>query len=478
MRILKLLLVGAILSGTVFAQVSTRSLTGTACPGVGCADLLVANKGSVGVQITGTFSGTLQFEQTIDGTTWTTWPVLPNGSATAVTSATAAGLWFGTVTVQSVRVRFSAYTSGTAVVSLVSIQAKTGSATGSGSGTPGGSNTQLQFNNSGAFGGTSKLTYTGDNQLSSTGTGTWFRNVPTDTTSGNFEFVVGVASNDTPPGDTRPDHVANIGWNGSGAATGNAPNGTGIGFSTLVFESYCSFGTGCLGGNGGQSETYFNMSDGKGSVIRPLGFFQSKFQDDTSHNISAIARADQWSFFDPDQTNLLFSIISAHGAQTASAVLNGRFTVASPDGANGNWLFQDGQSLIRSAPNGVAVAPNSGVAIGGGDGSAVTKFNNVHVQLTTNCFEDTASLNRGCFGAGSATNYPSLGASGTDDIILKPLGSSTNIQMTIESKGTGAVYLNPAGALRINGGTGVTASGTSCTITAITKGIITGATCS
>jgi len=136
------------------------------------------------------------------------------------------------------------------------------------------------------------------------------------------------------------------------------------GSSTLVFESYCSFGTGCLAGNGGQSETYFNMSDGKGSTVRPLGFFQQKYQDDVSHSLSVIARSDTWGFFDPTQTNLIFSIGAAHGAQTASVILNGRFVPTSPDGVRGDWLFQDGQSLIRSDAVGVAVAPNSSAKIG------------------------------------------------------------------------------------------------------------------
>lgn len=460
------------------AQVTTKSLTSTTCTAPtspGCLIAGVLNRGTMSLQITGTFVGTLQFEQTIDGT-WTTWSVLPNGSASTVTSTTAPGFWTGSVTAQQVRVRFSAYTSGTATVSVVAIDARAATAVSGGSGTPGGSSGQVQYNNAGVFGGLAKWTTDG-NAVASTGTGTWFYNAPTETSAGNFETVIGVASNDVPPGDTRPDHVAAIGWNPGGDATTILPNGTAVGSSSLVFESYCSYGTGCLGGGGGQSETYFNMNDGKGSAVRPLGFFQAKSQGSVLHYLSAIARADTWGFFDATQTNLIFSIGAAHGAQDASVVLNGLLVPASPTGPYGHWLYQDGQSLIHSAPSGVAVAPNSGILIGGGDGSAITRFNNVHVQLTTNCFEDTASLNRGCFGAGSATNYPSLGASGTDDIILKPLGSSTNVQMTIESKGGGSVYLNPGGTLRINGGVGVTASGSACTVTQITKGIITGATC-
>jgi hypothetical protein len=265
--------------------------------------------------------------------------------------------------------------------------------------------------------------------------------------------------------------VAAFGWNASSAASGNAANGTGIGKSTLVFESYCSFGTGCLAGNGGQSETYFDMSDGKGSEVRPLGFFQGKFQDDTSHYLSAIARADTWSFFNADQTTQLFAI-----SATSGLALNTSFNVTLAS-ADGDWLYQHGHSLIRSDAGGVAVGPNDSLLLGATGEHTVTVEGN-HFALSATTIEDTSGNNRLKLGAGSATNYPSLGASGTDDIILKPLGSTTNVQMTIESKGSGAVYLHPGtGDLKINGGTGVTASGSSCTITAITKGIITGATC-
>lgn len=107
------------------AQGPAISLTGTTCPGDGCANLDTGGAGSMGVQISGTFVGTLEFEQTIDNTTWVTWSVLPNGSTTAVTSATSTGFWIGTSAgAKRVRVRFSAYTSGTAVVATATSQAR------------------------------------------------------------------------------------------------------------------------------------------------------------------------------------------------------------------------------------------------------------------------------------------------------------------------------------------------------------------
>lgn len=501
---------------TATPQASTN-LNTTTCPGSGCVVFDVTGVGTVGVQVTGTFVGTLQFEQTIDGSTYTTWAVLPNGLTSTVTSTTDVGLWAGATTNQKVRVRFSTYTSGTAVVSVVTTQAKlvppsaggsgvanelTGQVLVNGSygspgqvltsqgldnttwsdvsglGLPAGNVGTLQYNiGSGGFGSAAQWKYAGGNALVSTATGTWFYNAPVETSAGNFEMVVGTASNNVPPGDTRPDHVAAIGWNPGGNGSTVLPNGTAVGFSSLVFESYCSFGTGCLGGDGGQSETYFNMSDGKGSVIRPLGFFQHKFQNDVNHDLSVIARADTWGFFDADQTKLIMSVTAAHGVQDAQVTLNGLLVGNAPGGVNTDWLYQNGQSLIRSDVVGVAVAPTASVLLGGTGETTVTVRGN-HFALASTDIEGTGgAAPRIRLGAASATNYPKLGASGTDDVILDTAGSSANIQLTLQSKGSGSLYLNPGGTLRINGGVGVTASGSSCVITQITKGIITGATC-
>lgn len=124
------------LATNAFAQF-TKSISTTTCTNsasAGCFRIDVLGQGTVGVQITGTFVGTLQFEQTIDGTNWTTWQVLPNGGTTAVTSATVGGLWSGTTTAKQVQVRFSIYTSGLADVSAVSTQARAAVASSGGGG--------------------------------------------------------------------------------------------------------------------------------------------------------------------------------------------------------------------------------------------------------------------------------------------------------------------------------------------------------
>lgn len=127
------------LAGIVFALLLAVSahaqtpapLSTTTCPGAGCQTFIVEGMGSAGVQITGTFVGTLQFEQTIDNATWMTLSLTPNGGSVGVTSATATGLWFGSIAgAKKMRVRFSAFTSGTANVSTSVTSARLG---GSGS---------------------------------------------------------------------------------------------------------------------------------------------------------------------------------------------------------------------------------------------------------------------------------------------------------------------------------------------------------
>lgn len=103
----------------VVIQVRSASLTSTTCPGTGCVVVQVGTSGTIGVQLTGTFVATTQFEKTNDATNWVSWSVTVNGGTTTVTSATATGYWTGSVAgATAVRVRASAYTSGTVVVTL------------------------------------------------------------------------------------------------------------------------------------------------------------------------------------------------------------------------------------------------------------------------------------------------------------------------------------------------------------------------
>jgi hypothetical protein len=74
---------------------------------------------AVGLQISGTWVGTVAFEATIDGTNWFSVTGLPIGSTTGATGATANGQWkFPAAGWHSFRARCSAYTSGTITATM------------------------------------------------------------------------------------------------------------------------------------------------------------------------------------------------------------------------------------------------------------------------------------------------------------------------------------------------------------------------
>lgn len=94
--------------------IATGSLTSTTCPGTGCVILSIANRGSGTIQLTGTFTATVQFEGSVDGANWFAIPAATIAASPAtVTSATATGRWtFTPGGYAAVRVRASAFTSG------------------------------------------------------------------------------------------------------------------------------------------------------------------------------------------------------------------------------------------------------------------------------------------------------------------------------------------------------------------------------
>lgn len=89
----------------VFQNAAAATGNGTA---LDCGGLSV-----VGVQISGTFSGTVTFEGSMDGTTWAAVLSRKVVDGTSVTTATAPGLYQAPVAgLTQFRVRVSAYTSG------------------------------------------------------------------------------------------------------------------------------------------------------------------------------------------------------------------------------------------------------------------------------------------------------------------------------------------------------------------------------
>jgi len=102
----------------------TASDTGACTTAGACLSFPVPqNAASAGFQLSGTFSATLQFEGCIDNcgaaASWFAVNAFPLNSATAVTSATAIGAWRVTASgLTNIRIRCSAFTSGTANASI------------------------------------------------------------------------------------------------------------------------------------------------------------------------------------------------------------------------------------------------------------------------------------------------------------------------------------------------------------------------
>ncbi len=116
----------AILLGLVFvawpaaqSPIITAPLTSATCPGSGCVVLSVNGMSSVSIQVAGTYTGTVQFEGSLDGSTYTALALTPSTGGDTATSTTSTGVWTGFIGGTSqVRARVSAYTSGTARVTI------------------------------------------------------------------------------------------------------------------------------------------------------------------------------------------------------------------------------------------------------------------------------------------------------------------------------------------------------------------------
>lgn len=132
-----------------FAQTAsgTISTSGTDCStATNCVSLLLSSNASTGaISISGSFTGTLQFEVSADNANFAAVNAFPPNSTTAVTNATAAGTWRVSVAAMViVRVRASALSSGTPSITIAASPATSTSLFSSGGG-GGGSGTVTSF---------------------------------------------------------------------------------------------------------------------------------------------------------------------------------------------------------------------------------------------------------------------------------------------------------------------------------------------
>lgn len=99
------------------------NLTATTCTAstqaAGCVPLTLAGRAGVAFQVQGTYSGTITFEGTVDGSTWVALYVTSLTSTTPASTTTTTGVFVaGVGGLQAVRARMSSYTSGTAAVNI------------------------------------------------------------------------------------------------------------------------------------------------------------------------------------------------------------------------------------------------------------------------------------------------------------------------------------------------------------------------
>ncbi len=116
-----LITVLALLATPAAAQVTpvsrAASLTTTVCPGAGCIVTGVNGLGAFGMQVTGTFVGTLTVTASIDGSNFAAFPMAPIGGGSATSTMTSTGQWTQSAGGYAyVKIAFTAWTSGTAVV--------------------------------------------------------------------------------------------------------------------------------------------------------------------------------------------------------------------------------------------------------------------------------------------------------------------------------------------------------------------------
>jgi hypothetical protein len=111
------IVLACVLPSAASAQTAITTLSGVTCPGTGCLTAAIETTGQIAVQVTGSFSGTIVFEKTVDGETWAAFP-LTSLTGEEVSLTTRAGVWSGATDGSAqYRIRFSIYWSGSASVS-------------------------------------------------------------------------------------------------------------------------------------------------------------------------------------------------------------------------------------------------------------------------------------------------------------------------------------------------------------------------
>lgn len=100
-------------------QFTSGTITSATCPGAGCVTLSVAGVGVGAIQITGTWSGTITAQGSVDGTNYVSAAIVSVPTGATTTTTTTNGVWLiGIAGLKSIRLTGTAWTSGTATVTI------------------------------------------------------------------------------------------------------------------------------------------------------------------------------------------------------------------------------------------------------------------------------------------------------------------------------------------------------------------------
>jgi len=181
-------------------------------------EIIVGGYSSVGVQLSGTWGGTISFQCTLNGTSWTALDFQPSSGTTLVTSSTSNGTW-STPSGGCTRIRFygTSITSGTAIISTrVSTSSASRGKGGGGAGDIEGVTAGTNLNGGGTSG---TVTLNVDNPVVADLTGNVTGNVSgsSGSTTGNAATATALAAD---PADCSADNFA-TGINASGTLACN-----------------------------------------------------------------------------------------------------------------------------------------------------------------------------------------------------------------------------------------------------------------
>lgn len=241
-------------------------------------------------------------------------------------------------------------------------------ATVSGGGTPGGSNTQVQFNDGGAFGGDSGLTYdkTANDLTINDG---HFTDILTDNNTNTLIDVASVSHNSTAAGTPAPGLGSALVFKGESSTTDNQiigriggywktathasrsgvvtlqPNSAASGYNTNAFVLYAD---GCL--------SVGDATDHGANIIQAAGGFRTEADTSPSAGLFLLSDGSVYkhsAYQLPTSVSTSGKMMQSNGANIVMSTP----TYPATAGASGNVLTSNGTDWTSAAPSGGGGTP-------------------------------------------------------------------------------------------------------------------------